>query len=76
MAVYHRIEGVRGYTPLDLLRYKEYLLFIVDRDLPLRPLMQDADVIAADPTLAGHPVLADAVAARLDEEQAAFLERG
>lgn len=33
-------------------------------------------VIAADPTLAGHPDLAAAVATRLDEEQAAFLERG
>jgi ATP-dependent DNA helicase RecG len=33
-------------------------------------------VVSADPTLAGHPALADAVAARLDEEQAAFLERG
>jgi ATP-dependent DNA helicase RecG len=33
-------------------------------------------VVSADPTLAGHPALAEAVAARLDEEQAAFLERG
>jgi ATP-dependent DNA helicase RecG len=47
----------------------------------------DAEIIAAaredamavvdvDPTLAGHPDLAARVAARLDEEQAAYLERG
>ncbi len=33
-------------------------------------------VVAVDPTLAGHPDLAARVAARLDEEQAAYLERG
>ncbi len=33
-------------------------------------------IVADDPTLAGHPDLAAAVATRLDEEQAAFLERG
>ena len=32
-------------------------------------------VVDADPTLAGHPDLAARVAARLDEEQAAYLER-
>lgn len=52
MAMLHRIEAVRGYTPLDLLRFKEYLLFLMDRDLPLRPLMQDDDVIRALPALA------------------------
>ncbi|MGN6754191.1 MAG: ATP-dependent DNA helicase RecG [Intrasporangium sp.] len=33
-------------------------------------------IVAADPTLAEHPDLAAAVTTRLDEEQAAFLERG
>ena len=33
-------------------------------------------VVDLDPTLAGHPDLAARVAARLDEEQAAYLERG
>ncbi len=33
-------------------------------------------LVRADPTLAGHPPLAARVAARLDEEQAAYLERG
>jgi len=33
-------------------------------------------LVTQDPTLAGHPPLAARVAARLDEEQAAYLERG
>ena len=33
-------------------------------------------VVDVDPTLADHPDLAARVAARLDEEQAAYLERG
>ncbi|MEO7132275.1 MAG: ATP-dependent DNA helicase RecG [Dermatophilaceae bacterium] len=33
-------------------------------------------LVASDPELLGHPDLAAAVAARLDEEQAAYLERG
>ncbi|MDN5789591.1 MAG: ATP-dependent DNA helicase RecG [Micrococcales bacterium] len=33
-------------------------------------------LIASDPELTGHPDLVAAVAARLDEEQAAYLERG
>ena len=35
-----------------------------------------SDLVAADPTLAAHPDLAARVAARLDEDQAAYLERG
>jgi hypothetical protein len=38
MAMVHRLEALRGYSPLDVLRYKEYLLFITDRDHPLRAL--------------------------------------
>lgn len=64
MAVAHGIEAVRGYTPLDLLRFKEYLLFVMDRDLPLRPLMQDADAVRADPTLAGDASGTDREAVR------------
>jgi ATP-dependent DNA helicase RecG len=33
-------------------------------------------VVDTDPELTGHPALAAAVADRVDEEQAAFLERG
>jgi hypothetical protein len=38
LAMLHRLEALRGYSPLDVLRYKEYLLFITDRDHPLRAL--------------------------------------
>ena len=34
------------------------------------------ELVEADPTLAGHPDLASRVAVRLDDEQAAYLERG
>jgi hypothetical protein len=37
----HGIEAVRGYNPLDTLRFKEYLHFIRDRNTPLRPLNLD-----------------------------------
>jgi hypothetical protein len=36
MAMLHRLEPVRGYEPLDVKRYKEYLELIEDRDAPLR----------------------------------------
>jgi hypothetical protein len=38
LAMLHRIEPMRGYNPLDVLRYKEYLQFMGDRDRPLRAL--------------------------------------
>jgi hypothetical protein len=37
LAMVERIEALRGYNPLDVLRYKEYLQFIADRDEPLQP---------------------------------------
>src|SRR5262249_53656330 len=36
LALRHRLEPVRGYEPLDVQRYKEYLQLIGDRDAPLR----------------------------------------
>lgn len=38
LAIIWRLEAVRGYNPLDILRYKEYLQFITNKDNPLRPL--------------------------------------
>src|SRR5206468_9140445 len=38
LAMLHQLEALRGYTPLDVLRYKEYLQFIGDTDEPLRAL--------------------------------------
>jgi len=37
MALMAGIESLRGYNPIDLLRYKEYLQFIMDEDKELRP---------------------------------------
>jgi hypothetical protein len=34
----YEIEGVRGFNPIDVARYKEYLQLLTDRDEPLRPL--------------------------------------
>ena len=38
LAMLHGIEPLRGYNPLDVLRYKEYLQLVADSDQPLRPL--------------------------------------
>jgi hypothetical protein len=38
LALVHGIEPVRGFNPLDILRYKEYLQFVGDEDEPLRPM--------------------------------------
>jgi hypothetical protein len=35
-----QIEAVRGFDPIDLLRYKEYLQFITDADQPLEAIDQ------------------------------------
>jgi hypothetical protein len=37
LAMRHHLEAVRGYNPLDVRRYKEYLQRIADDDTPLRP---------------------------------------
>jgi hypothetical protein len=38
LAMMNGLESLRGYNPLDNLRYKEYLQFITGEDRPLRPL--------------------------------------
>ena len=38
LALRYRLESLRGFNPIDVLRYKEYLQFVTDRDEPLRPL--------------------------------------
>jgi hypothetical protein len=37
----YRIESAGGFNPTDVRRYKEYLLFVCDRDEPLRPPQGD-----------------------------------
>jgi ATP-dependent DNA helicase RecG len=54
----------------------EWLRILRDEDL-IDAARQDAfAIVADDPELQGHPELAAAVAERVDEEKAAFLERG
>jgi hypothetical protein len=38
LAMMRHLEVLRGYNPLDVLRYKEYLLFITDNDWPLHAM--------------------------------------
>jgi hypothetical protein len=37
LPIIHRLDHLRGYNPLDIHRYKEYLQFISDRDGPVPP---------------------------------------
>jgi ATP-dependent DNA helicase RecG len=53
-----------------------FLSLVRDEEIILQARDDAAALVAADPELAEHPVLAAAVAERVDEEQAAFLERG
>ncbi|MBD3783627.1 MAG: DEAD/DEAH box helicase, partial [Micrococcales bacterium] len=52
-------------------------LHILEHEDVIEQAREDAfALVDADPDLAGHPVLAAAVQARVDAEQAAYLERG
>ncbi|MGL4177971.1 MAG: ATP-dependent DNA helicase RecG [Dermatophilaceae bacterium] len=52
-------------------------LHVLDDEEVIAEAREDAfALVDADPDLTGHPVLAGAVQARVDAEQAAFLERG
>jgi ATP-dependent DNA helicase RecG len=54
----------------------EFLHILADEEV-IEQAREDAfALVAADPDLAGHPDLAAAVRARVDAEQAAYLERG
>ncbi|HZU34868.1 MAG TPA: hypothetical protein VFA18_03105, partial [Gemmataceae bacterium] len=52
------IEPVRGFNPVDVLRYKEYLQFLTDHDEPLRPL----DRMFTSAVLGGFPIKNQALA--------------
>jgi ATP-dependent DNA helicase RecG len=53
-----------------------FLSLVRDEEVILQARDDAAALVAEDPELAAHPALAAAVAERVDEEQAAFLERG
>ena len=37
LPITYRLEPLRGYNPIDIHRYKEYIQFISDRDEPVAP---------------------------------------
>ena len=41
LPIINRLEPLRGYNPLDIHRYKEYIQFISDRDEPVQPRERD-----------------------------------
>ncbi|MEO8557253.1 MAG: ATP-dependent DNA helicase RecG, partial [Actinomycetota bacterium] len=59
-----------GKSQLRLLR------LLRDEDVILQAREDAFTIVNADPDLAHHPVLRDVIASALDEEQAAYLERG
>jgi hypothetical protein len=52
MALIAGVEPLRGFNPIDVRRYKEYLQFIGDTDAPLKPL----DTPVTYPAFADFPV--------------------
>ena len=58
LAAVERIEPVKGFNPVDVLRYKEYLQFILDRDEPLQAL----DGMFTGPLVGTFPIRNQALA--------------
>jgi ATP-dependent DNA helicase RecG len=72
-----RKEGdVLGASQSGGRRQLRLLSLLRDEDLILAAREDAHELVAADPRLRGHPALRERVAAALDEEQAAYLERG
>ena len=57
-------------------RQLQFLSVLRDEALIVQAREDAVALVASDPDLTAHPALATAVAERVDEEQAAFLERG
>jgi len=51
------------------------LTLLADEELIGQARQEATAVVDADPDLRGHPALAEAISALLDEEQAEFLEK-
>lgn len=72
-----RREGdVLGVAQSGGRRTLELLELLEDEDLLVAARAEATALVAADPDLAHHPVLARAVTTALDEESAAYLEKG
>jgi len=74
--VEQRSEGdVLGTVQSGRRRALRLLSLLRDEDLIAAARSEAADLVAADPELAGHPLLARMVAGLIDETQAEFLEK-
>jgi ATP-dependent DNA helicase RecG len=74
--VEQRREGdVLGAAQSGRRRQLKLLSLLRDEDLITAARAEAADIVAADPTLAGHPLLAAQVAALVKDDQAEYLEK-
>jgi ATP-dependent DNA helicase RecG len=72
-----RREGdVLGATQSGVKSQLRLLRLLRDEDLILAAREDAFAIVTADPDLEGHPALRDLIASALDDEQAAYLERG
>jgi ATP-dependent DNA helicase RecG len=72
-----RREGdVLGATQSGRRSHLRLLSLLRDRELIGDARGEAIELVSADPSLAGHPVLRDWVAALVDEERAEYLEKG
>jgi ATP-dependent DNA helicase RecG len=75
--VEQRSEGdILGVAQSGRRRQLRLLSLLRDEDLIEQARTEAADLVAGDPDLSGHPLLAAQVAALVDEEQAEYLEKG
>ncbi len=73
----YRKEGdILGAAQSGSTSHLRLLKLTDDGELIAQARADAGELISADPELAEHPLLAHAVATRLDDEQAAYLERG
>jgi ATP-dependent DNA helicase RecG len=74
--VEQRREGdVLGAAQSGRRRQLRLLSLLHDEDLIVAARREAADIVAADPTLAEHPLLAEQVAALVRDDQAEYLEK-
>ncbi len=74
--VEQRREGdVLGAAQSGRRRQLRLLSLLRDEDLIVAARAEAADIVAADPTLAAHPLLAAQVAALVNDDQAEYLEK-
>ncbi len=58
LPVVRRVEAIRGFNPIDVRRYKEYLQFLTDADKPLRAI----DGMFTGPILGTFPIINQSLA--------------